>query len=66
MITTADFPVVCVGGSAGGHDANIRLLRNLPMDTGAAIVIVKHMRTLSTMLHEILPRFTNMTVELIR
>ena len=60
-----DFPVVCVGGSAGGLDAYIRLLQNLPADMGVAIVIVNHVRTLATMLHEILPRYTKMPVELI-
>src|SRR6202049_1698186 len=60
-----DFPVVCVGGSAGGLDAYIRLLRNLPSDMGVAIVIVNHLRTVATMLHEILPRYTSMPVELI-
>jgi len=60
-----DFPVVCVGGSAGGLDAYIRLLQNLPTDMGVAIVIVNHVRTLATMLHEILPRYTKMPVELI-
>lgn len=60
-----DFPVVCVGGSAGGLDAYIRLLRNLPVDMGVAIVIVNHLRTVATMLHEILPRHTSMPVELI-
>ena len=59
------FPVVCVGGSAGGLDAYIRLLRHLPADMGAAIVIVNHLRTVATRLHEILPRFTAMPVELI-
>ena len=60
-----DFPVVCVGGSAGGLDSYIRLLRNLPADLGVAIVIVNHLRTVATRLHEILPRFTAMPVELI-
>jgi chemotaxis response regulator CheB len=60
-----DFPVVCVGGSAGGLDAYTRLLRHLPADMGVAIVIVNHLRTVATMLHEILPRFTKMPVELI-
>jgi chemotaxis response regulator CheB len=60
-----NFPVVCVGGSAGGLDAYIRLLKHLPVDTGVAIVIVNHLRTVATMLHEILPRFTAMPVELI-
>jgi len=54
-----------VGGSAGGLDAYIRLLRNLPADLGVAIVIVNHLRTVATLLHEILPRYTKMPVELI-
>jgi chemotaxis response regulator CheB len=60
-----DFPVVCVGGSAGGLDAYIRLLRHLPADMGVAIVIVNHLRTVATLLHEILPHHTSMPVELI-
>lgn len=60
-----DFPVVCVGGSAGGLDAYTRLLQNLPADMGVAIVIVNHLRTVATRLHEILPRYTEMPVELI-
>lgn len=62
---TNNFPVVCVGGSAGGLDAYIRLLQNLPANLGVAIVIVNHLRTVATRLHEILPRFTAMPVELI-
>jgi two-component system, chemotaxis family, protein-glutamate methylesterase/glutaminase len=61
----ADFPVVCVGGSAGGLDAYTRLLRHLPADMGVAIVIVNHLRTVATRLHQILPRYTAMPVELI-
>lgn len=60
-----DFPVICVGGSAGGLDAYTRLLQNLPADMGVAIVIVNHLRTVATRLHEILPRYTKMPVELI-
>ena len=60
-----DFPVVCVGGSAGGLDAYTRLLQHLPADMGVAIVIVNHLRTVATLLHEILPRYTDMPVELI-
>ncbi len=59
------FPVVCVGGSAGGLDAYIRLLKHLPTDMGAAILIVNHLRTVSTLLREILPGYTQMPVELI-
>jgi len=57
--------VICVGGSAGGLDAYIRLLQNLPADLGVAIVIVNHLRVTTTLLHEILPRYTKMPVELI-
>jgi chemotaxis response regulator CheB len=60
-----DFPVVCVGGSAGGLDAYTRLLQRLPADMGVAIVIVNHLRSVATHLHEILPRYTQMPVELI-
>jgi chemotaxis response regulator CheB len=60
-----NFPVVCVGGSAGGLDAYTRLLRHLPADMGVAIVIVNHLRTVDTRLHEILPHYTEMPVELI-
>jgi len=60
-----DFPIICVGGSAGGLDAYTRLLHNLPADMGIAIVIVNHLRTAATRLHEILPRYTTMPVELI-
>ena len=60
-----DFPIVCVGGSAGGLDAYIRLLHNLPADMGVAIVIVNHLRTVATTLHKILPQHTKMPVELI-
>ena len=64
-ISVKNFPIVCVGGSAGGLDAYIRLLENLPNDMGVAIVIVNHVRTMPTLLHEILPQYTNMQVNLI-
>lgn len=60
-----NFPIVCVGGSAGGLDAYIRLLQNLPADMGVAIVIVNHITTMPTHLHEVLPRFSAMPVDLI-
>jgi len=65
MRVAKNFPVVCVGGSAGGLDAYIRLLRQLPVDMGVAIVIVNHVRTFATQLHVILPVYTEMPVELI-
>jgi two-component system, chemotaxis family, protein-glutamate methylesterase/glutaminase len=57
--------VVCVGGSAGGLDAYIRLLQHLPTDMDVAIIIVNHLRLVATRLHEILPHYTKMPVELI-
>jgi chemotaxis response regulator CheB len=60
-----NFPIVCVGGSAGGLDAYVRLLQNLPADMGVAIVIVNHITTVPTQLHTVLPRFSSMPVELI-
>ncbi|MDT4288392.1 chemotaxis protein CheB [Methylomonas sp. MO1] len=63
--TLKNFPIVCVGGSAGGLDAYIRLLQNLPSDMGVAIVIVNHITLMPTQLHEVLPSYTSMPVELI-
>ncbi|APW47010.1 chemotaxis protein CheB [Rhodoferax antarcticus] len=60
-----DFPIVCVGGSAGGLDAYIRLLQNLPPDMGVAVVIVNHITIAATQLHEVLKRFSSMPVVLI-
>ena len=60
-----NFPIVCVGGSAGGLDAYIRLLKHLPADMGVAIVIVNHITIMPTQLHEVLPQYTSMPVELI-
>jgi len=60
-----NFPIVCVGGSAGGLDAYIRLLSNLPSDIGIAVVIVNHITRFPTHLHTILPGYTQMPVELI-
>ena len=60
-----NFPIVCVGGSAGGLDAYIRLLKHLRADMGVAIVIVNHITIMPTQLHEVLPRFTSMPVDLI-
>ncbi len=64
-VAAKNFPVVCVGGSTGGLDAYTRLLQHLPADMGVAIVIVNHVRNAATQLHEILPRYTAMPVELI-
>src|SRR6266404_2359964 len=36
-------PIVGIGGSAGGFEAAMELLRNLPSSTGMAFVIVQHL-----------------------
>lgn len=36
------FRVVCLGGSAGGLEAYVEILRSLPADTGMAFVIAPH------------------------
>ena len=54
-----------MGGSAGGLEAYTRLLQHLPADMGVAVVIVNHLREVATLLHKILPRYTEMPVELI-
>ncbi len=60
-----NFPVVCVGGSAGASAFYVQLLKHLPPETGVAIVIVNHIKITSATLHKILPRYTKMPVELI-
>jgi two-component system chemotaxis response regulator CheB len=60
-----DFPVVCIGGSAGGLGAYTRLLPHIQTGLGVAVVIVNHLRIVATQLHEILPHYTAMPVELI-
>jgi two-component system chemotaxis response regulator CheB len=59
------FPVVCVGGASGDLESYIELVRRLPADIGVAIVIVNHLRIVASMLNDMLPRFTEMPVELI-
>ena len=60
-----DFPMVCVGGSAGGLEAYERFLDALPSDLGVAVVIVNHLRSVDTLLHKLLRAHTAMPVQLI-
>ena len=63
---TKSFPIICIGGSAGGTEAYIKLLQQLPVDTGGAIVIVNHIARKPTNLHNVLSHYTAMPVELIK
>ena len=65
MVMRKDFPVVCVGGSAGGLNAYVDIIRNLPPNLGVAIVIVHHMAHALTSLNKILPRYTEMPINII-
>ena len=62
---TKSFPIICIGGSAGGTEAYVEVLQHLPVDTGGAIVIVNHISRNPTTLHNFLSRCTTMPVELI-
>jgi two-component system, chemotaxis family, protein-glutamate methylesterase/glutaminase len=59
----ASFPVVCVGGAASSPEGYIELVRHLPAELGVGIVIINHLRMIATLLHETLPRYTQMPIE---
>jgi two-component system CheB/CheR fusion protein len=57
------FPIVGVGASAGGLEAFRLLLQNLPVDTGAAFVLVQHLAAAhESILPTLLSRATAMPV----
>lgn len=58
-----NFPIVCIGGSAGGTEAYVKILKLLAVDTGVAIVIVNHVTNTPSTLHAFLSRYTLMPVE---
>lgn len=58
------FPVVAIGASAGGLEAMMDLLKNLPSDTGMAFIYVQHLSPdHKSMLTEILSKTTKMKVQ---
>jgi len=63
-IQESTFPVVAIGASAGGLEAMIELLINLPQDTGMAFIYVQHLSpNHKSKLCEILSKSTEMTVQ---
>lgn len=57
------FPIVGIGASAGGLEAMMQLLRELPADTGMAFVLVQHLDpTHESALSSLLARATEMPV----
>ena len=61
----SNFPLICIGGSAGGLDAYIKMLQCFPADMNVAVIIVNHITIAPTMLHEVLAQYSAMPVELI-
>lgn len=62
--TDAPFPVVGIAASAGGLEAFIELLSNLPANTGMAFVLIQHLAPdRKSLLSEILGRSTEMPVK---
>ena len=60
---TADFPIVGIGASAGGLEALEQFLRNVPENSGIAIIIIQHQDPdHEGMLPELLQRVTKMKV----
>ena len=59
------FPLVCLGASAGGLDAYVRLLGNVPAETALALVAVNHAKRYPQMLPGILSRYTRMPIHII-
>jgi len=60
---SVNFPVVGIGGSAGGFEALEELLDHLPADTGMAFVVVTHQHPRhNSLLPELLSRDTAMSV----
>ncbi len=59
----AGVPVIGIGASAGGLEALSRLFEGMPVDTGAAFVVVQHLApTKDSALPELLGRHTRMPV----
>lgn len=61
--TTASFPIVAIGASAGGLEAFSSLLRSLPAEPGLALVFIPHLDpTHESAMVELLSRTTRLPV----
>lgn len=62
-IETPNFPIAGIGASAGGIEALEGFFRGLPGEPGVGIIVVTHLNPeRESILHEIISRYTNMTV----
>lgn len=59
------FPLVCLGGATTDLDGFIQIIRNLPVDLPAAIIVINLMRGMGTALVEALIRCTKLPVEMV-
>src|SRR5215470_11859981 len=59
-----DLLIAAIGASAGGIEASMELLRNLPADTGMVFVLIQHLDPKHhSMLAELLSKETRMPVK---
>ena len=62
-IYSSQFPIVCIGASAGGLEAFEQFLSNVPKDSGMAYIVIQHLDpTQKGMLPELLQRISSMEV----
>lgn len=65
LVWNKSFPIVGIGASAGGLEALIDLLKNMPSDIGMAFVIVQHLQPQhKSLLQDILKRNSKLNVTL--
>jgi two-component system, chemotaxis family, CheB/CheR fusion protein len=65
--SSAAFPIVGIGASAGGLESFTQLLNHIPVTTDLAFVLVQHLDpTHESMLPELLSRVTKMPVQQVR
>ena len=58
-----DFPVVGIGASAGGLEALQEFFKAMPINSGAAFVVVQHLSPdYRSLMDELLARYTKMTI----
>ncbi|MEJ2658868.1 MAG: chemotaxis protein CheB, partial [Desulfobacterales bacterium] len=65
--TSVDFPIVCLGASAGGLEALETFFSNMPSDSGMGFVIIQHLSpTHKSMMRSLLAKDTQMNISEIK
>lgn len=66
VLEEEDFLVVGVGASAGGLEALEMLLRDMPLDSGMAFIVVQHLSPdFKSVMEDLLARVTDITIKMI-